>query len=219
LIASPPRLNAIQLDALSELVNLGVSRAAKVLRDMVTREVVLSVPRVALVARNAALATLQEHGFNSFIAVHQNFEGPIAGRALLIFPDANSIELVRAVTGGQLSLDEVIEFEQEALAETGNVILNSCLATIANMLACSLKTSLPEVLRGSGEALFTNPAVSADEDLVLFLYITFSVQAHELNGYIALLMDIRSVISLVKLLDQFIERTTGVAVLESDGPN
>ena len=86
--------------------------------------------------------------------MHQVFEGEITGRALLIFPEERSLELVRAVVGSDLSLEEIIELEQEALAETGNVILNSCLATIANSLESNLKISLPEVLRGESSKFF-----------------------------------------------------------------
>ena len=45
-------------------------------------------------------------------------QGDIEGRALLIFPEAKSMELVRAVVGGYLPLEELMELEQEALAET-----------------------------------------------------------------------------------------------------
>ena len=58
--------------------------------------------------------------------------GPFSGRALLIFPEAQSLELVRSIVGAEHSLEDVIDLEQEALAETGNIILNACLATIAN---------------------------------------------------------------------------------------
>lgn len=204
-----PRLNALQLDALTELVNLGVSRAAASLREMIGHQVVLSVPSVGLVNRKQAVSMVENRNVRQFIAVRETFEGPISGRALLIFPDANSIELVRALTGGDLTLDEAIAFEQEALAETGNVILNGCLATIANMLLCSLKTSIPEVFRGVGETLFNAGTAGGTEDLVLLLYITFAVHERDIKGYLALLMDISSVISLVALLDQFIDRSSG----------
>ena len=38
-------LDELELDALTELVNIGVNRAAASLRDMVGEQVVLSVPR------------------------------------------------------------------------------------------------------------------------------------------------------------------------------
>ena len=128
-------LSEIQLDALTELVNIGVSRAANSLRVMVGAQVHLSVPTVKLVNRASAIAILAEREVNNLVAVHQVFEGDITGRALLIFPETKSLELVRAITGGDLPLEDIIELEQEALAETGNVLLNSCLATIANTVS------------------------------------------------------------------------------------
>ena len=56
--------------------------------------------------------------------------------------------------GAEHSLEDVIDLEQEALAETGNIILNACLATIANVLRRTMRMSLPSVIRGDGDALF-----------------------------------------------------------------
>ena len=44
--ANTELLNELQLDALTELVNIGVSRAASSLREMVGSQVLLSVPNV-----------------------------------------------------------------------------------------------------------------------------------------------------------------------------
>ena len=122
--ASSIDLSELELDALTELVNLGVSNAALSLREMVREEVILSVPKVSLVTRQAAVANLGDTAISRLVGVHQDFEGDIKGRALLIFPEQKSIELVRAVVGGELSLEDIVELEQEALAETGNVLLN-----------------------------------------------------------------------------------------------
>jgi chemotaxis protein CheC len=204
-----PLLNELELDALTELVNIGVSRAAVGLREMIGEQVLLSVPNVRLVTRAEAVALLRERENSGLVAVHQMFKGALAGRALLIFPDANSLELVRAVTPGELPLEDIIELEQEALAETGNIILNGCLATIANMLRCHLNMSLPEVLRGDGPELFSTPARSEGADVVMFCYMNFAVSGRDIRGYIAMLMDVPSVLTLQQLLGQFIERTAG----------
>ena len=108
-------------------------------------------------SRDSAIGSGRARG-SKLVAVHQAFEGDISGRALLIFPETNSLELVRAVTGGDLPLEDIIELEQEALAETGNVILNGCLATIANMLQRNLKMSLPEMVRGEPRLLQSGAA-------------------------------------------------------------
>ncbi|TCT01721.1 chemotaxis protein CheX [Aquabacter spiritensis] len=204
-----PILSELELDALTELVNLGVSRAALSLREMVGEQVLLSVPTLALVSSAQAIEILKEREDRDLVAVHQAFEGDIAGRAMLIFPMTKSLELVRAVTGGELPLEDIIELEQEALAETGNIILNSCLATIANLLRRNLKMSLPEILRGeSGDFFALGPGSQAD-DIVMFLYIDFAVRERDIRGYIAMLMDMPSLTALKELLGDFIERTVG----------
>jgi chemotaxis protein CheC len=202
-------LNALELDALTELVNIGVSRAAASLREMVGREIILSVPKVELLPRPKAVEILESSEAAKLVAVHQVFEGDITGRAMLIFPEANSLEIVRAVAGGNLSLEDIMDLEQEALAETGNIILNGCLATIANLLERSLKMSLPEILRGEATHFFSLPPPPEAGDLVLFVYINFAVKDRDIRGYIAMLMDMPSLAALKMLLDEFIERTAG----------
>jgi chemotaxis protein CheC len=211
-------LEELELDALTEMVNIGVNRAAASLREMVGEQVHLSVPKVTLVGREEAIRTLGENEVVSLVGVHQVFEGDITGRALLIFPDTKSLELVRAVTGGDLSLEEIIELEQEALAEIGNIILNGCLASMANMLRRNLKMSLPEVLRGEPSIFFNLEPPPEAGELVMFLYINFAVRSRDIRGYIAVLMDLPSLTALKVLLADFIERTTGSVSPSNDQP-
>lgn len=200
-------LSELERDALTEIVNIGVSRAASSLRKMIDDQVLLSVPSIEVVSQRRAARLISEREISELVAVRQDFDGPFSGRALLIFPETNSLELVRAVTGGELSAQEVVEMEHEALAETGNIILNSCLATMANMLKRSLTMTIPEVLRGTGASLFEITETS--EGLVLFLYIDFAVRSRDIRGYIAMIMDLPSLQTLKELLDEFIARVVG----------
>jgi chemotaxis protein CheC len=210
MIATDPlALDELELDALTELVNLGVSRAALGLREMVREEVVLSVPKVSIVTREEAVANFGEGDVRRLVAVHQDFDGEIKGRALLIFPEAKSMELVRAVVGGELPLEELMELEQEALAETGNVILNSCLGTMANNLERSLRISLPEVIYGDGAKFFALVPTPDINDRVMFIYINFVVRQRNITGYIAMLLDLPSLVTLKSMLSRYIERTGG----------
>lgn len=202
-------LAELELDALTELVNLGVSKAAVSLREMIGRQVHLSVPSVALVNREEAIVVLRKEEPSTLVAVHQVFEGDITGRALLIFPETKSLELVRAVTSSDLPLEDIIDLEQEALAETGNIILNSCLATIANQLQRTLRISLPEILRGDSRSLFSLEPPPVAGDVVLFVYINFFIKDRDLQGYIAMLMDMPSLTALKVLLIDYIGRIRG----------
>lgn len=202
-------LSELERDAFTELVNIGVSRAAVSLRKMIGVQVLLSVPSVEIVKREIAARLISERESSELVAIHQDFEGAFAGRALLIFPVPNSLELVRAVAGGDLSQDELMEMADEALTETGNVILNACLATMANMLQGSLSMALPKIIRGSGDRIFSRTDDEVEEGHVLFLYIDFAVQDRNIRGYIAMLMDLPALEKLRILINDFISRIVG----------
>ena len=134
-------------DALCELANVAMGRVAISLRRMVGHQVLLSVPTCEILAPKLAAQILARPGNPNLVAVRQDFSGAFSGRALLIFPEAGSLELMRVILGRQIPLADILDFEDEALAETGNIILNSWVATIANLLKQSLKMSLPVVIR------------------------------------------------------------------------
>jgi len=200
-------LSAIEKDALAEIGNMGVSRAATSLRQMLGEQVLLSVPAVHIVSREIAAKLVEQGSTPRLVAVQQSFEGPFSGKALLIFPEAQSLELVRTILGDEQSLEDVIDLEQEALAETGNIILNACLATIANVLQRTMRMSLPSVVRGDGATLFADS--DAGGNLVLFLYIDFMIKKRDMHGFIALLMDLPSIAALKAIVHDFIDRVEG----------
>ncbi len=202
-------LSELERDALTEIVNIGVSRAASSLRKMVGDQVHLSVPSIDVVSQHRAARLIGEREVSDLVAVRQDFDGPFSGQALLIFPETNSLELVRAVTGDELSADEIVEMEHEALAETGNVILNGCLGTMANMLQRSITLTIPDVIRGDGSTLFTARSGGSADGLVLFLYIDFTVRKRNIRGYIAMVMDLPALALLKALLADFIVRVVG----------
>ena len=64
-------LSEIELDALTEVVNIGVARAATSLRDMVGEQVFLSVPSVAITSPTRAAELIRERETSILIAVRQ----------------------------------------------------------------------------------------------------------------------------------------------------
>src|SRR4029077_403459 len=170
-------LTELERDALAELSNIAMAKAANSLRKMVQHEVMLAVPSVDILTNAAAANLVGKPDNPKLVAVRQDFAGLFSGRALLIFPETNSLELVRAVVGQQLALEDIVDLEDEALAETGNIILNSWVATIANLLKSALKMSLPVVIRGDGKRMFE----SATSTLVLFLHIKFEIHQKQIG--------------------------------------
>jgi chemotaxis protein CheC len=144
-------LTKLERDALGEIANIAMARAAVGIRQMVGHQVLLSVPAVEILSKEAAAQIVGTPDNRILVAVRQDFTGAFSGRALLIFPETSSLELMRAVVGRFLSLKDIIDRQDESLAEIGNVILNCWVATIANLLKRSLPMSLPVVVRGDGK--------------------------------------------------------------------
>src|SRR6185295_16269313 len=118
-------LTELERDSLAELSNMAMGRAASSLRQMIKHQVELSVPSVEIVSKEAATQLIAKPNNATLVAIRQDFTGTFSGRALLIFPESSSLELVRVVVGSQLPLEDIVNLEDEALAETGNIILNS----------------------------------------------------------------------------------------------
>ncbi len=201
-------LDELERDALTELVNIGVSRAAASLRKMVGEEILLSVPAVEIVDHQTAAALIQEREGDELVAVRQDFSGAFQGRALLVFPQGNGVDLVRAVVGGEMPDIELLELKEEALAETGNVILSSCLATMANILRQPVTMSLPQVIAGNGSTLLAYDSAYPGGG-VLFCYINFFVRDRSIRGYIAMVMDLPSLTALKLIVGDFNSRVMG----------
>jgi chemotaxis protein CheC len=97
-------LTELERDALAELSNIAMAKAANSLRKMIRHEVLLAVPSVDILTSVAAANLVAKPDNPKLVAVRQDFAGPFSGRALLIFPEANSLELVRAVMWRKLAI-------------------------------------------------------------------------------------------------------------------
>jgi chemotaxis protein CheC len=199
-------LTELERDALGEIANIAMARAANSIREMVGHQVLLSVPTAEILSKEAAARIVGTPENRILVAVRQDFTGAFSGRALLIFPETSSLELMRAVVGRSLSLKDVVDLQDEALAEIGNVILNNWVATIANLLKRSLPMSFPVVVRGDGKRIFE--IEQSATTFVLFLRIRFEIDHFQMQGHVALLMAVPSIIELRSLVAEFVINVT-----------
>ncbi|HEU0282533.1 MAG TPA: chemotaxis protein CheX, partial [Gallionella sp.] len=151
-------LSEHQQDALIETFNIGMGQAASCISRFAGEEIALSVPRLN-VLRGADQADAIKTAIRSprICAVSQDFTGSLDTRALLIFPEEQTQEIVRSMVGEAAGADGLSGMEQEALSEIGNIILNSCIGSLSETLQNDFHCSLPVCHRGStDEILFAN---------------------------------------------------------------
>lgn len=200
-------LTDAQRDAIGEMVNMGVGLAADSLSQMTDAEVLLTVPRVSLLTRCEAAASIAAEAAGTLSAVTQRFSGGFGGDALLLFPEIHSLELVRMLLRSDVPLVDMTDFEEETLLEVGNILLNACLGTFADTLRIELETELPCLGKGDAHTLIAR--TSGAEDAVLCLRIQFSLKDHPIKGYLTFVLDVGSVEKLKFHVDTYL---TGLGI-------
>ncbi len=206
-------LDTVQNDALTEIFNISLGRAAAALGKLVKAEIIMRVPSFQFLSLTDAAGQLNGLGQQHICGVSQRFEGLFAADVILMFPEERSLEIVHMMLDNDLyGLSELSELEQEAMSEIGNIIINACIATIANISGAHFSSTLPtfrrgsslEILKASSNTSNTNNAGDADEEGALFVYIDFNITQRQITGYLAFMMSIQSAEGLVQTINRFL---------------
>lgn len=203
------RLDEDQLDALAEVVNIGVGRAAASLSSLVDQRVELCVPRVRACGLVELQAELDGGDEPVDTSVVQGFAGSITGRAMLAFPRRSGVALARLladeVADEGTSGDEALEFDLAGiLEEIGNIVLNGVLGSLANVFEDDFRYSVPELCVGSAsEALVRDvaPATIGDEPTCLLADARFELAESQIGGSLMLAFNTSQ---LTELLDRLL---------------
>lgn len=197
-------LSDLQVDALTEVFNIGAGRAASSLSEIVGDEVRLSVPRIQLCQSSEVNADFLSLNSSRLGAVRQHFSGPFDAGAMLLFTEERALEIVRDMMGSQLSVEELAEFEQEAMCELGNIILNACLSAMADILSLTFDSSLPVYSVDSSDMILQQFIVDADQPIMLILHIDLAIEKRHSQGYLVFLLSSSSLAELLTHINHFV---------------
>ena len=197
-------LSEIHLDALSEIFNVGAGRATASLSEIVGDEVRLSVPSVEIRKSSEITPTLMGVDSDRFGAVHQSFSGSFDAEAVLLFTEEHALEIVRDMMGSQISIEDLAEFEQEAMCELGNIILNACLSAMADMLDIPLNCSLPDYSVATTGEIFRRINNDLDQPYLLVLHIDLAIEKHRSEGHLIFLLSSTSLKELITQIERYL---------------
>ena len=148
------RLNADQEDAIREIFSIGIGRAAATLSELLGTRIEMAVPRVNL----SLLDATSEHQFSSTylpeVVIIQDFRGDISGRSALALPHASALPLAQLLGDVAEPVDELDLEMSGILTEVGNIMLNSVLGAIANIIDTHLVFAVPQFFRRGPCACF-----------------------------------------------------------------
>lgn len=193
------------LDALGELVSLGVGKAANLLNIMLDSHVLLSVPSLSILSAEELRGRLGSLARQELAAVEMGYSGGIEGSVELIFSMDDAGKLVDCLTGDLTGLEGSLdEIRAGTLAEVGNIVINAVLGTLANELDLALEYSVPAYYEGGIDRLIGEAGVEAHSS-VLLVQTRFQVEELRVDGDIIVFFAVGS----FENLSSAIERYTG----------
>ncbi|WP_027149109.1 chemotaxis protein CheX [Methylobacter tundripaludum] len=197
-------LSELHLDALAEIFSIGAGRAALSLSEIVGDEVHISVPSVQVINAEDINATTLSLNSGRFGAVSQYFSGPFNAEAVLLFTEEQALKIVSDMMGSQMSLEELAEFEHEAMCELGNIILNACLSAMADILHFTLESSLPNYRVASADEILHRLKENSNQPYVMVLHIDLAIEKRHTTGNLVFLLSSTSLTNLVIHINQFL---------------
>ena len=191
-------VSAEEIDALRELINIRVGRAAGALNDMVGAHVELRVPSVRLVSPADIKEVFKSTAGQKLAAVRMGFSGEIQGTTGLVFPTDSASKLVALLTGEEAGTPDLDSLRAGTLTEVGNILLNAVMGSITNVLERHISYELPTYSEETPEDLVEAVRKQAEATVLLaqthFLVRQShsSVEQEKIEGEVTLLFGMGS---------------------------
>lgn len=187
-------LNAMHMDVLREIGNIGAGNAATSLSVMLNQPIDMTLPKVNLVEFDAVAdavggAEALTHG------VLLSLEGDVSGMIMFLL-DKRFAHLILNILMGQAfhTFDEMDELALSALKEVGNILSAAYVKAISELTGLNINVTVPEVSIDMAGALLSVPIIKfgAIGDKVLFIEENFSSTTESVMSHMILFAEMES---------------------------
>ncbi|MBI5330620.1 MAG: chemotaxis protein CheC [Betaproteobacteria bacterium] len=184
------QIGAAHLDVLTELGNIGISRAARQLSQLLNEPILIAVPRVELCTPSEAARHLDPGGGGELACVYQRMSGELPGHIALLLPARDTHLLFRDLLGQGAPLHtlDLRAFEHEAMTEIGNILISSCISAMADMLGLRIDVSVPRFAEAHAQELIQDDAGADGERVALLIHTHLTAARRDLEGTILLML-------------------------------
>jgi chemotaxis protein CheC len=197
-------LTALQQDALVELLNIGFGRAAAALSQLTGHRVLLEVPQVTLQEVDEVGDALERVVHGHVASVHQIFNGPVAGDALLILDESGAAMLKELLTSEPALPLAIDPSAREVITEVGNILLNACLGTFGNLLKVQVSFSVPHLsIENVGAILESLKVQNVGIRYALVVHAGFRLRDAEVAGYMVIVLSVASLDRLIRAVEDW----------------
>ncbi len=182
-------LNAMHLDVLREIGNIGTGNAATSLAAMLQKPVNISVPTISVL--DYEKVTDQLGGPETMIVgIMLTISGEVSGMMMFLLEKDFAHAIVNDLLGGCFQgFHELDELSISALKEIGNIMAASYVNAIAQLTGLTIDISVPSMTVDMVGAILSVPAIYfADiSDKVIFIQDEFNGEAENMTSHILLI--------------------------------
>ncbi|HET9423857.1 MAG TPA: hypothetical protein VFO55_00690 [Gemmatimonadaceae bacterium] len=195
------------LDALTELFNVGLHRAAASLSEVTGQRIHVDMPRLWVYEIGEIEVRLRDLLIGELATVRQVFGGAVAGDAVLLIEHDKAAALTKLMTDGEVSIGGRLDHSaREVLTEVGNIVLGACLSGFGDMLQSPVSFSVPRLRVESLGSLLKSLDAPGDEVQYAVICATrFGLSELAVDGYLVVAVGAAS-------LDRMLEGLTGQAL-------
>lgn len=184
-----------KLDALIELANMAVNRAACKLSELIDKPIQLTIPKAEILTPSELEHFLIQDLGPKAPCISQHFKGPFSGESLLIYPGESARKLVSVLLNEDKEIFALSTMQRSALIEVGNILINAFMGLISEVLNLSLKFSVPQMFSPSKEVV-RNILIGNEtgpDRIALMLKSEMRTENTEIIGHLAILLDFETV--------------------------
>jgi chemotaxis protein CheC len=196
-------LSETQLDSLKEIINIGIGKSASVLNKVVKNRVQLKVPTVQIIKISELSQKIGYSKDNMLSIISMDFKGELMGKVELIFTSSSAVKIVDLLTDKDYLNLEMDQLRSSTLSEVGNIVLNSLIGTMGNLLKTRFKYSIPKF-----KECVTNDvgnSYNSTSDFLIFAETHFSVKDINIDGSFILFFELATIDRFFELLNQSIK--------------
>lgn len=187
-------LSEEQRDALQELMNISMGKAANALARLVGAKITLSIPRIVSVTPQEFGQMLSD---TDVWYTRQSFMGHIRGEVLTVLSKT-----------GCDSIGELMDYEvpldndalSELLLELANILAGACLSGFAEQLALNAKLNMPTLFFPQSQ-----PVAQVHWASTLMMEVEFKVEASQFDSRVVICLEDIAVATLLQALNQLLE--------------
>lgn len=194
------KVTSYQVDALTELINIGVGRAAGMLNQILEAHIQLQVPSVKIFPHSQIENVLNNVAKTPLSVVSLVFKGSFSGTALLAFPSESASNLVNIVTDDESDISDLDSIRVGALSEIGNIVLNGVMGSVSNVLKKRLMYSIPVYVEDTIEHLLREDGLE-DNSTIILAKTELTIKKFQIRGDIILLFRVDLFNTLIETLD------------------